>query len=256
MSEVWISEPSMFPHAEVELQEKLIKKDWDWLIILDAMRWDFWWKHTKMGKPVRSPASATREWCLYMKNKMDFSDVVCVNANPEVSRRLGKCFRRDIRLWDSDWTYVNGIPTVPPDKVVNRALKLVDRKVRVIVWFLQPHFPAPLHDPPLPVFRAIPHGEIRRVDDRMPAKYILDPRKEIEAGRLTREMIISGYESNIRWVLGELRRLLDNVRGKKIVITADHGEMLGEHGYYGHWDGAEYEELRIVPWVELWPIKN
>jgi len=236
----------------LEAQDKLlVKKEWDWLVILDCMRWDFWWKYTKMGMPVKSPASATREWCLYMKNKMDFSDIVCVNANPEVSRRLGKCFRRDLKLWDSEWTYINGIPTVPPDKVVNRALKLADRKVRVIVWFIQPHFPAPLHDPPLPVFRAIPHGEVHRVDDRMPAKYILDPRKEIEAGRLTREMIISGYESNVRWVLKELNRLLANIRGKRVVITADHGEALGEEGYYGHWDGSDLDCLRIVPWVEL-----
>jgi hypothetical protein len=34
------------------------------------------------------------------------------------------------------------------------------------------------------------------------------------------------------------------------VITADHGELFGEMGLYGHLVGLLHPNLRKVPWVE------
>jgi len=38
----------------------------------------------------------------------------------------------------------------------------------------------------------------------------------------------------------------------KTIITSDHGEFLGEHGYYGH-EARKSEDpvLRVVPWLEM-----
>ena len=49
--------------------------------------------------------------------------------------------------------------------------------------------------------------------------------------------------------LGEILQALDSLKGEKIImITSDHGELLGEYGYTGH-PPLLYEELTWVPMV-------
>lgn len=68
----------------------------------------------------------------------------------------------------------------------------------------------------------------------------------------------SRYDAEVRGVDHELGRLVDAFeagagrRGALVIVTADHGEALGEHGWSGH-DSSTYDvELRI-PLVMLWP---
>ena len=37
----------------------------------------------------------------------------------------------------------------------------------------------------------------------------------------------------------------------KVVVTADHGELLGENGHWGHKIGLENTELLEVPWLKV-----
>jgi len=37
----------------------------------------------------------------------------------------------------------------------------------------------------------------------------------------------------------------------EIIVTADHGELLGENGEWGHPIGSEKPALRGVPWLEV-----
>jgi arylsulfatase A-like enzyme len=66
------------------------------------------------------------------------------------------------------------------------------------------------------------------------------------------------YASEIRHAdegLGELLRALDRLGlagDTLVVVTADHGESLGEHGYVGHGQYL-YEEILRVPLVIGWP---
>jgi len=222
----------------MELQERLIRQmDWDVLIILDAMRWDVWSRVVGEGRPVYSPAGATRGWCEAMKDVVPWDEVVCINANPEVSRTLGDRLMVDVQLWKYGWKVVNGIPTVPP-KVVANVAAATKTDWKMVVWFIQPHGPYPLSE--LPVFKATPEGK---------ADYVLDPQKEIDEGRLTVEQIWDAYRTNTVWVWMEVERLLRRLKGKRVVVTADHGEMLGEKQLWGHWDEGMYDELRMVPWM-------
>jgi hypothetical protein len=36
-----------------------------------------------------------------------------------------------------------------------------------------------------------------------------------------------------------------------IVVTADHGDMLGEKGLYAHWPGSKEPILKEVPWFVI-----
>lgn len=57
------------------------------------------------------------------------------------------------------------------------------------------------------------------------------------------------YEENLEIVLNHVAQLLREFRGK-IVITSDHGELLGENGLYGHPWGMRHPALIEIPWLE------
>jgi len=64
-----------------------------------------------------------------------------------------------------------------------------------------------------------------------------------------RQGIINGYVHDLKLVLGNIKKVIDNHPDKKIVITGDHGERLGEHGRYSH-GGKRTKVIKEVPWFE------
>jgi len=79
------------------------------------------------------------------------------------------------------------------------------------------------------------------------------PTKPNRVELVAREIGVEGsrkaYENNLRIVLHYVNELIKNLHGK-IVITADHGELLGERGY-GHPMRRRFPELIEVPWLEI-----
>lgn len=84
------------------------------------------------------------------------------------------------------------------------------------------------------------------------ARRVFDPRE--------RRHLVSLYDSAIATLDRELGRLFDRMRalgvydGALIVVMADHGEMLGEHGIFGHGAGLVDEVLRI-PLIVKFPFQ-
>jgi arylsulfatase len=66
------------------------------------------------------------------------------------------------------------------------------------------------------------------------------------------------YDGEIRYMDHHLGRLLEGLRTRHlydstlIVVTADHGELLGEHGKFGHGDYLFQEEIH-VPFIVKYP---
>ncbi len=58
------------------------------------------------------------------------------------------------------------------------------------------------------------------------------------------------YKENLNIVLKHVVELVDAITGK-IIITADHGELLGENGLYSHWPGSKNKLLLEIPWLEI-----
>lgn len=58
------------------------------------------------------------------------------------------------------------------------------------------------------------------------------------------------YQNNLKKVLVEVQTLVDRLPDK-VVITSDHGELLGEEEIYGHPKRANHFALREVPWLEV-----
>ncbi|MFB6185524.1 MAG: sulfatase-like hydrolase/transferase, partial [Halobacteriaceae archaeon] len=67
-------------------------------------------------------------------------------------------------------------------------------------------------------------------------------------GRYPKEQIWKAYCSNLKRVLEEVEKLLEELDGK-IVVTADHGEAFGEKWVVGHPAGVRIQELIEVPWL-------
>ncbi|ADJ16533.1 hypothetical protein C497_01390 [Halalkalicoccus jeotgali B3] len=69
------------------------------------------------------------------------------------------------------------------------------------------------------------------------------------AGEATIDEIWPLYLDNLRLVLDSVEDLLENIDGA-VALTADHGELFGELGQYGHFQSIPHPKLKKVPWVK------
>jgi len=130
----------------------LMKENWDYLIVLDACRYDFFsklYKNYLNGelKKVISVGGGTPEWCIE-SFKDYYDDVIYISANPHINSKFEikgfnakNHFHKIIDVWDSGWS--DELGTVHP-KEVNKAVKNVKDnypRKRLIIHYLQPHEP-------------------------------------------------------------------------------------------------------------------
>lgn len=102
---------------------------------------------------------------------------------------------------------------------------------RVVAHYMQPHEPY-----------------VHRVSEgKEPTEKDMRPIDLLRKGH-DREAIWEAYLNNLRYVLDEVERLLENFEGD-VLITADHGEMLGEYNLHGHGEGIPHPHLKRVPWI-------
>lgn len=262
-------------------QEKLIwQRDYDVLIILDACRYDVFSEviHEYFdGKlvAVKSPASVTLDWLKKVWSGRFWSDIVYVSASPMVNKRgffrdfdARKHFLYIEEVWD--WGWDEKLSTVPPERV-NLGVRLVlaklklkklsyKRDYKIVAHYVQPHAPY-----------IVLRNLASLVSESSASKDIVDialRRFGYVTGKFSMDRILLGllkeylkdkhkvdkvlrkaYVENLRWVLEQVAKLYSELGGR-IVITTDHGELLGEHGLYFHMD-IPFPELRIVPWFTI-----
>ena len=263
-------------------RDLILRKDWKVLIILDACRYDTFAKiypsYLKGSlQKVISPASYTLEW-LIKTWKGKHEDVVYVSGNPFISStrqvdmgRFFACGSRSFRATEhfykviDAWLYCwdDELGTTDPE-LLSIAAKVAYNKFkdkRIVVHYIQPHEP----------FIGV---KVRRSSGRLEVmkRRVLNtifrtfgdyaysmvyriwsllgfntPYHSKIIKKYGKEVLIKAYEDNLRFVLRHVRNLVKELEGK-IVITSDHGELLGEHGLYGHPPRMRYKELVEVPW--------
>lgn len=261
----------------MESQKELIwKRDWNVLIILDACRYDFFeelYEEYLRGdlSKVRSSGSETREWLENTFFKEEKMDVTYYSANPYVSSLESSfsgsgCFENIEDLYLDEWDEEK--KTVRP-KVFNR---VYNGEKPAILHYVQPHEPyfsieghsgivwdaeiggregisLKLKKLIVPRLRKI-FGEVRfrglikllfgerpinRLEDTANQKGILE--------------LIEAYRENLRAALDSVQEIVKQAdRSSRIIVTSDHGELLGEIGCFGHPSGLKVDVLRNVPW--------
>lgn len=232
----------------------VIQRDWDNLILLDACRYDIFSENTTFeggGVLSKEISKGDYSWEFMTQNfaGKELHDTIYVSANPYSVRIPEGVFFKFVSLID-EWDGETG--TVLPEVVTEKALEITEAhpNKRLIVHYMQPH---------------APHiGEIgsqlnqcgwnKYHDMGVPAK-VADGMSIWEAVRLnqiTHEELRQSYLQNFKIVENSVNNLVNSLDGKS-VISADHGENLGERKllkrYYGH--SNQTKECRFVPWMEL-----
>ena len=138
------------------------------------------------------------------------------------------------------------------ESIIRFAAAQGDRPVFAFVHYFDAHAP---YSAPAP-YRKMWHPGL---EEPHPTKTIdfIERNRRADVPAETLEYLAALYDGNIRFVDDNLRALLEgisigNERSTLLIITADHGEAFGEHGYLGHSTWV-YEEIVQVPLIMHWP---
>lgn len=230
----------------------VMNEDWDNLIVLDACRYDTFVEVSGVKTKYRiSRGSNTPEFLEENFAEREFLDTIIVTANPHVDLRVKSSFYKVISVWKHEWD--NKLNTVLPEKLLEYSLRTGEEypDKRLIVWFLQPHFPF-IEDPQL-----FPHGYKEGYNHAIIGKIpdpVTDPWREAARGNLDINRIWKSYKRNLEIVIPYAFELANKLNGKT-VVTSDHGNAFKRLIFpipirvAGHLRGIHIPELVKVPWL-------
>jgi len=240
----------------------VFEDEWDCLIVLDACRYDVFERiyrdYIEFGELEKRISLGTETTSFLLRNFGDeYHDIVYVTANPFVDELLSKNFYKIIPVWKFGWS--ESINTVHPKTLYEYAIRAMAKysDKRLIVHFIQPHFPfipIKLEDETFKELRnAVIEGREPRIKNRKRSLVrisSLDMYIEFDEATLRK-----AYEANLKLALPYVSRLMRFVDGR-VIVTADHGEAFGEklHKWipikvYGHPKDVPMRELYEVPWL-------
>lgn len=167
----------------------------------------------------------------------------------------GNVFLSSNFAMNRDWGTHRVTNWPPANEQVDRALRWLEeqdgRDSLLMLHFMDAHLPYVepegyrrryVQDPPAGLGEAFHRGHVLRADrDAMTA----GP----EAQQALRTYIKGRYDSNIRFIDDEIKRLLSRLRPEDIVVLfSDHGEEFWDHGGFEH-GHTLYDELLHVPLI-------
>lgn len=241
------------------LGTNVFSRDWDAMIVLDACRVDALravapeYEFLEEVESVRSVGSHSFEWMsktFVDQHRDSIERTAYVTANPFAARsyfdsaippedrtipfgpsEYGTVSRDMIGHVDEVQTYGidDDLGFVLPGTVTDRAVH-AGREAgtdRLLVHYMQPHDPLMCQE-----------GVETNVYHRL------------RAGTVSEEAVCGWYLETLRAVLDEVAVLVENLDAERVIITADHGEVFGELGFYGHMPGFPHPAVRRVPWAE------
>lgn len=231
---------------------RIIEEDWDNLVILDACRFDMFEEQNTIAGDLQFRRSLGSESWEFLRANFageEFHDTVYVTANPHSVKLPDGTFHAVINLLEDGWDPEQR--TVLPETMVAAAQQAVEQypDKRLIFHFMQPHFPF-IGD----AGRRLDHAGIAQSS----AENAEDSKRHVWGslghGRISKAHVWKAYRENLDIVLPHVEGLLKSLSGKS-VVTADHGNLVGERTRplpvrgYGHPRGLDVPELRTVPWL-------
>lgn len=240
--------------------EHVYDREWDVLVVLDTCRWDvlaevaddypFLDGYDPKTDTIDSLGSTSPEWIRETfddpTHESAISETWYVSANPhtDVLNDCGPSLAHTDPVWRYGWDEAKG--TVPPRVVTDRAITTARNHdpERMVLHYMQPHQPYRELVERHPSWFSLgrPDGESStRLD-----KYVFE---RLRDGEISHDEMWEAYVDNLRWILDDLRVLLDNLAADTVVITADHGEAFGEYLCYSHQPGLPIPQLKRVPWA-------
>jgi len=244
----------------------VMSQDWDYLIILDACRYDAFANLVDLEGDLRSvisKGSHSIEFCKKNFAGNEFHNAVYVTANGYGARISENVFHELIFTDESDAVpeadvLHSSLEGMTPSTVYNVALDAYSKypNKRIIIHFMQPHDPylgptaedlrSRVEDDGLTVVAR--DSEKLKNYDTSDSNVVSTLAGAARKDYITHDELKNVYYENLEVVLEYVNNLIDKLDGK-IVVTADHGELLGEHNTVGHPKYRYYEKLRKVPWL-------
>lgn len=240
----------------IYLFKNLLKRHRFLLIVLDDARYDaFVSVYSKYLRgqliSVRAPPPNTYGWLPKAFSVSEFDDLRVFYASigiesHDIRIRYFVPRNRSVEVISIRPNRARHLKTVLPSEV-NEIVVKTSLSGRDIVWYAQPHFPWIIdEDLSQMLMRDV------LIHDYVPPDTI---RHRLISSGVPRLRIINAYYANLILVLRYVKELIEFVKHRgidyeEIVVTSDHGEMLGELGLYLH---QEYDlpQLTIVPWLKV-----
>ncbi len=256
----------------------VFEEDWDLLIVLDACRVDAMravadeYDFVSTTDSVWSVGSTSKEWMVNTFTDTygeDIRNTGYLTANAWANKLFAA--ETDFTRWTTanddliqqfsfserllsrrtvsaeDFRYYKDISTLSSEnpyggnvfaeEVTDWAIKAgrTESFDKFVVHYMQPHAPY--------LGRTVADGEVSTLDNHEES-----PFDALKSG-VSQERVWNAYLDNLRYVLNNVERLLENYDAERVVITADHGELFGEFGLYSHGAGIVHPDLKRVPWV-------
>jgi hypothetical protein len=226
--------------------EFIDEKEWDNLVILDAARYDIYKEEINPEAESRITAeSHSRGFIRENFSEGDWSDTVVITANPfynqeEFKKLTGRTpeetFETIFQVWGTDWDEESG-SVLPKDMVdVARTAEKLFPDKRKIIHFMQPHYPFLGSD-----------VEDTSFEDALMDEDYTDIWEKAERGLVNQNEVLKAYRNNHAMMEEHIENLSQFLTGRT-VVTADHANLIGESGFYGHPGGSDLKPLRKVPW--------
>ena len=212
--------------------------EWNTLIVLDACRFDYFKKlNTIPGKLQECRSRGFHTWIWLNETFPDKYPWTYFSAHPYVGNKTGgqkwnapNHFKTIIPIWMFGWD--NKLGTVHPD-TVGQTIKIIPYE-KAIVHYIQPHGPWIGKTKWLNPWTLTDYSRRQLMGDWVAVANKPDP-----------TFFRQCYRDNLKLVLGSVKKFLPYFK-KPVVITADHGEMLGEKGLYLH--GAVRKDEEHIPY--------
>lgn len=253
--------------SAIERQKPLIREFTDrdefMLVVLDACRYDEFeriYDNYLDGKLQRAWASGRWTAEYVERTWTGTHELTYVNSAPVISNRYFEQRESTYRptehlsnlvdVWQTHWD--PQLETVPAEAVTAVALDQArDGPTRVVAHYMQPHVPyvgtARLNHTTSTEQLAgqeVDPDTVLEHENRS-TYMLLDM---LEKGQISEEELHSAYRDNLDYVFRSVVELVRRVECP-VVITADHGEHLGENGKYLHEEDSTL--IRQVPWFTV-----
>lgn len=234
--------------------ENVYDYDWDALIVLDACRVDELKRQSAafdfLSDVDQLPSVATYSPSWMEKTfgnapAEELEHTAYVTANP-FSKEITEVDK--IGYVDHVWEYATdqSVNVVPPRPVTDRAIETARSQSfdRVVVHYMQPHAP----------FIRQSNNDVETILDGNQHKNDygdeLGVWPAIYDGYLDLDDVIKAYRETLEFVLNDVELLLQNIDAPTTVISADHGQLFGEKGLYGHPPNMPISAVQYVPWIK------
>lgn len=222
--------------------------EWDVLIVLDTVRPDWVreviddFERLYYDRSIRSVGGRTIEWV-----SRTFSE--SSNCDDQTFYIHGSKFGTRASNYEDveeKWVKTDELKHTyaSAEKVTNEAKRYFQDTVdqKTIIHYCQPHYP---------VFTEDETGVGTIEETRRGAQYVYSKHGSLEGSEYALDKVREYHIRNLKYVLEYVDDLIESIDDKRVLITGDHGQMMGDRGIVGHPPGLSNDSVREVPLVKV-----